>query len=43
MTHEKYDIKCVSEIKFLLFEEVNVVNQFVPKTGREEKRNHRFG
>lgn len=35
----KCDIKCVSEIKILFFEEVNVINQLVLKTGIEEKRN----
>lgn len=34
----KCDVKCVSEIKFLFFEEVNVINQLVLKTGIEEKR-----
>lgn len=35
----KCDVKCVSEIKILFFEEINVINQLVLKTGRVEKRN----
>lgn len=35
----KCDVKCVSEIKILFFEEINVINQLVLKTGRVKKRN----